>query len=76
MVTRFVLGLIRGRLRVTVVPVFGPSDVGGKWVWSYSGPWSCAVRRVQRLYWYYICLLSFVIKAMGTDPGVSGGALV
>ena len=46
MVTRFVRGLIRGRLHARVVPVFGPSDVSGEWVWSDSGPWLCALRRV------------------------------
>ena len=56
--------------------MFGPPDVGGEWVWSDSGPRSCAVRRVRRLYWYYLRLLSFVAKALGTDPGVSGCALV
>ena len=48
MVTRFVRGLIPDRLRARAVPVFGLSDVGGEWVWSDSGPWSCAVRRVPR----------------------------
>ena len=56
--------------------MFGPSDVGGEWVWSDSGPRSCAVWRVRRLYSYYLHLLSFVAKALGTDPGVAGGALV
>ena len=76
MVTYFVHGLVQGRLRARVVPVFGPSDVGGEWVLSDSGPRSCAVRRVWRLYLYCLRLLSFVVKSFGTDPGGSGGGLV
>ena len=49
MVTLFVRGLIRGRLRTRAVPVFGPSDVGREWVWSDSGSWPCAVWRVRRI---------------------------
>ena len=56
--------------------MFGPSDVGSEWAWSDSGPWSCAVRRVRRLYWYCLRLLFLVVEALGTDRGVSGGALV
>ena len=41
-------GLRRGRLRAKAVPVFGPFDVDGEWVWLDSGPWSCTVRRVRR----------------------------
>ena len=52
--------MIRGRLRTRVVPVFGPSDVD----------------RVRRFYSYCLRLLSSVVKALVTDPGVSGGALV
>ena len=48
MVTRFVRGLIRGRLRARAVPVFGPSNVDGEWVSSDSDAGSCAVRRVRR----------------------------
>ena len=48
MLTRFVRGLTRGRLRARVVPVLGPSNVGGEWMCFDSGPWSCAVCRVRR----------------------------
>ena len=29
--------------------VFGPSSLGGEWLWYDSGPWSCVVRRVRRV---------------------------
>ena len=45
---QFVCDLMQSRLRARAVPVFGPSDVDGEWIWSGSGPWSCAVRRVRR----------------------------
>ena len=68
MATRFGRGLIRGCLRARAVPVFGPSDVGGEWVWSVSGPWLCAVWRGWRLYWCYLRLLSFVVEVLVQIP--------
>ena len=75
MVTRFVRGPIRGRLRARAVPVFGPSNVG-EWAWLNSGPWSCAFRRVRRRVLVLSSPLVPCSGGLGTYLGVSGSALV
>ena len=60
-------GLIQTRLGARAVPVFGPSDAHGRWIWSDSGPWLYAVRCVRCF--VLVSSLPLALRSAGTGYG-------